>query len=248
MLKKTERIKQILVLIATFGVIYINYLAGAGRINNTTPGDISDKYQTAITPAGYAFSIWSVIYLGLIAFSIYQALPSQADNARFARIRSLYIANCAANCLWIYLWHYDLIALSILAMLGILGTLILINLNLRDSRSAAEIWIAKVPFNLYFGWVSVATILNASIVLVFLGFQTPATLTAILAAVLFAVAAFLAFVIRRNFDFPFYALAIAWALTAIAVNQSSNPIIMTAAIIGAVFALLTAVFGKKKIN
>lgn len=248
MLRRSERIKQILVLIATFGVIYVNYLAGIGKINNTTPGDISDKYQTAITPAGYAFSIWSLIYLGLIAFSVYQALPSQADNPRFARIRSLYVANCAANCLWIYLWHYDFIALSILAMLGILGTLVLINLNLRDIQSTAENWTAKVPFNLYFGWISVATILNASIVLVYLGFQTPAMLTAILAAVLIAIAAFLAFVIRRNFDFPFYALAIAWALAAIAVNQSSNTIIMISAIIGAIFALLTAFLGKKKIN
>lgn len=248
MLKKSERFKQILVLIATFGVIYINYLAGTGKINNTTPGDISDKYQTAITPAGYAFSIWSLIYLGLIAFSIYQALPSQAENARFTRIRSLYIANCAANCLWIYLWHYDFIAVSILAMLAILGTLVLINLNLRDTASAAEIWTAKVPFNIYFGWISVATILNASIVLVYLGVQTPATVTVVLCVILIAVAALLAFLIRRNFDFPAYALAISWALVAIAVNQSSQSVIMIAAIIGAVFALLTAFFGKKKIN
>lgn len=246
--KNNQFIKQFLVIIATAGVIFINYLAGTGKINSTTPAEISDKYPTLLTPAGYAFSIWSIIYVGLIAFSIYQALPSQSDNARFARIRSLYIANCAANCGWLYLWHYDYIGLSILAMLLILSTLVLINLNLRGIESGAELWTTKLPFNIYFGWITAATILNASIALVYFGVQTSAAITAILACLLIATATFLAVIIRRNFDFPAYALTIMWALIAIAVNQSANTIIFAAAIIGAIISLLTAFFGRKKIN
>ncbi len=128
-------LKQILVVVATFGVIAINYFAAQGYINNVTPAVISDKYPTFITPAGYAFAIWSLIYLGLIAFSIYQALPSQTENPRFKNVRTVYVANCAANCLWIYLWHYDQILASLGVMLIILGTLVLINVESAKCRN-----------------------------------------------------------------------------------------------------------------
>ncbi len=110
-----ERTRQFLVIAATAGVIFVNYLAGAGFINNKTPADISDQYPTLVTPAGYAFSIWGLIYAGLFAFSIYQALPAQI--ARFSKIRTLYLINCAANCAWLYLWHYEQIPLSLLIIL-----------------------------------------------------------------------------------------------------------------------------------
>lgn len=246
--KSNQYARQILVIIATAGVIFVNYLAGTGKLNNTTPAEISDKYPTMLTPAGYAFSIWSIIYLGLIAFSIYQALPSQSENERFTRIRTFHIANCAANCVWLYLWHYDYIGLSVLAMLFILLTLVLINLNLRGINSGAELWTTKLPFNIYFGWITAATILNASIALVYFGVQTSAAVTAILACLLIATATFLGIIIRRSFDFPAYALTIMWALIAIGVNQSANTIIFAATIIGAVISFLTAFFGRKKVN
>lgn len=248
MSKTSSQIKQISVIAATIGVIFVNYLAGTGQINNTMPGDISDKYQTAITPAGYAFSIWSLIYLGLIAFSIYQALPSQAGNRRFSRIRTLYIANCAANCIWIYLWHYGFIAASLAAMAAILLTLILINLNARGIESAAETWTTKVPFNLYFGWITVASILNASIVLVYFGVQTGENAARILGCLLIAAAVFPAIVIRKSFDFPSYALIVAWALIAIAVKQFAEIPVAAAAIIGAIILIFTAFFGRRKLN
>lgn len=246
--KSNQLIKQLLVIIATAGVIFVNYLAGTGKINNTTPAEISDKYPTMLTPAGYAFSIWSIIYLGLLAFSIYQALPSQSDNPRFTRIRTLYIANCAANCGWLYVWHYDYIGLSILAMLFILSTLVLINLNLRGIESGAELWTTKVPFNIYFGWITTATILNASIVLVYFGIQASEIVSTILACLLIATAVSLAIIVRRSFDFPSYALTIMWALIAIAVKQYAETAIVIAAIISALISFATAFFGRKKIN
>lgn len=247
MSKQNEQIKQYLVIIATFGVIFVNFLAGTGRINNTTPGEISEKYQTAITPAGYAFSIWSLIYLGLIAFSIYQAFPSQKNNPRFLRLRTLYVLNCVANCAWIYFWHYDFIAISLLAMFFILLSLILINFNLRGIESASETWTTKVPFNIYFGWITVATILNAWVVLVYLGIQLSETVSTILAFFSVSLVVVLAFIIRRNFDFPSYALTIAWALMAIAIGQYSQSFIMITAILGSVIAVLIAFLGRKRV-
>ncbi len=233
-------LKQILVIIATFGVIAVNYFAAQGYINNITPAAISDKYPTLITPAGYAFSIWSLIYLGLIAFSIYQALPSNTENPLFKRIRSLYIANCAANCLWIYLWHYDQITAALGVMFIILGTLVLINLNLRNVETMNETWLARVPFSLYFGWITVATILNFSVALVFLGVNTSEGNSVILSSVLIVVAVILGVLIHFKLSIFAYPLAIAWALTAIAVKQSGKTSIVVCAAFGVIALLIAA--------
>ena len=242
MSKSGSRVKQILVVIATIGVLLVNYLAGTGYINNTQTGDVSDKYPTFITPAGYAFSIWSLIYLGLLAFSIYQALPKNAE--RFSGTRTLYILNCAANCAWLYLWHYDQITASAGVMLLLLGTLILINLDLLKTGSgAADFWFARVPFNIYFGWITVATILNFTIALVSLGVKTSDLATNITACVLLVVAAALGVVMRFRFENAAYALTVAWALTAIAIKQSGRTAIVTVCAFGVMAQLFAALYG-----
>jgi translocator protein len=220
MSNKSERVKQILVIIATAGVIFVNYLAGTGQINNTSTGYISDKYPTAITPAGYAFSIWSLIYLGLIAFSIYQALPKNAE--KFANIRTVYILNCATNCAWLYLWHYEQITGSVAVMLLILATLVFINLNLLKSESTAELWLARIPFNIYFGWVTVATILNITIALVYLNVTVSPLLTTVLGCLLLVAATALGIMMQIRFANAAFPLTVAWAITAIAVKQSGQ--------------------------
>ena len=233
-----QKIRQILVVISTFGVIFINYLAATGKINNTDPGAVSDKYPTIITPAGYAFSIWSLVYVGLIAFSIYQALPSK--TARFANIRTVYILNCAANCAWIYLWHYGFIGASIFAMLIILGTLILINSYLLKTNSTAEYILARLPLNIYFGWITVATIANATITLAYLGVETSETVTKILGITLLLVATGLGILIRIKQQNIAYPLVIAWALTAIAVEQSGKTAIVVACAVCVIILLIAA--------
>ena len=233
-------LKQILVIVATFGVIAVNYFAAQGYINNVTPAVISDKYPTFITPAGYAFAIWSLIYLGLIAFSIYQALPLQTENPRFKSIRTFYVANCAANCAWIYLWHYDMIAASLGVMFVILGTLVLINAKLRNAETFAETWLARIPFSLYFGWITVATILNFTIALVSLGMNASESNSVLLSSILIVGAVVLGILIRFKLGIFAYPLAIAWALTAIAVKQSGKTSIVVCAAFGVIALLITA--------
>ncbi|MBA2494382.1 MAG: tryptophan-rich sensory protein [Acidobacteria bacterium] len=235
-----EKLKQFLVIIATVGVILINYFASVGYINGVTPEVISDKYPTFITPSGYAFSIWSLIYLGLIGFSIYQALPSQTENPRFKTIRTLYIVNCAANCLWIYLWHHDSILAALAVMFVLLGTLVLINVNLRRSESIAETWLARISFSLYFGWVTVATILNFTIALVFLGVNASESNSIILSSILIVGATALGILIRFKLSVFAYPLAIAWALTAIAIKQSGKTAIVMCAAFGVIALLVSA--------
>jgi hypothetical protein len=236
-----ERIKQFLVIAATAGALFVNYLAGTGYINNKTPADISDNYPTLLTPSGYAFSIWSLIYVGLIAFSIYQALPAQIS--RFSKIRTLYIINCAANCVWLYLWHYEQIPLSLFVIFVMLGTLIVINTNLPDTNSPSEIWVAQIPFNIYFGWITVATILNFSVALVFLGFDATGTMKVFLASALIIVATILGVVIHFKLAIAAYPLTIAWALIAIAVKHSIETVVVTVAAFGIIALLIAALSG-----
>ena len=215
-----RRTQQILAVIATFAVISVNFLAAKGFINHQTPQIISDKYPTLITPAGYAFAIWSLIYFGLIVFSIYQALPQNA--ARYAKIRTVYILNCAANCAWIFLWHYEQILASLIVMFVLLGTLVFINVKLLKTDSPTEYWLARVPFNVYFGWITVATILNFTVALVYLSVKTSDFATSILASVLIITATLIGIIIRFKLANAVYPVTIAWALTAIAVKQSGQ--------------------------
>jgi hypothetical protein len=215
-----DRLKQFLVIIATIGVIVFNWLAASSYLGGISTGAVSNKYPTNITPADYAFAIWSLIYLGLIAFSIYQALPSNAT--RFRSVRTIYILNCAAI---IFL---------------MLGTLAFINVKLQTTDSLEEFWLAKFPFGLYFGWITVATILNVTIALVSLNFQTTDSLAVTLSAVLILVATILGVVIRFKLVNVFYPLAIAWALTAIAVKQSGQTFIVASAAVGVIVLLIAA--------
>lgn len=237
MTNNSERIKQFLVIVATVGVIVFNYLAARGALNGIETGAISDKYPTRVTPAGYAFAIWSLIYLGIVAFSIYQALPK--NLRRFRSLRTIYILSCAANCVWLYFWHQEAILVSVAMIFLLLGTLAYINVKLQTTETQCEFWLAKFPFGIYFGWVTAAAIVNAAIALVYLNVQVSDSLAVMLGAGLVLIATALGIVIRFKLNNVFYSLAIAWALTAIAVKQSGQTLIVASAAV-AVNILLIA--------
>jgi len=205
-----------------------------GWIGGVTPSEISDRYPTPVTPAGYAFSIWSLIYIGMIAFSVYQLLPANA--ARFRRIRSLYILTCALNCGWIYMWHSDQIAICLVLIFLLAACLFLINLDLKETNGPGEYWLAKAPFSIYFGWVTAATLVNFAILLVHLDMSV-STGPGI---VLILLAATLGVIIRIKLVNYLYAVAIAWALTAIGVKQSGQTLIVVATAVGTVACLIAA--------
>lgn len=233
----TDRIRSILVLAATIGVIVFNWLAATGRLGSDT-AEISDKYPTLLTPAGYAFSIWSLIYLGLVAFSIYQMLP--ANLARFRTVRSFYIFSCALNCAWLYFWHREQIVLCFVVIAALCATLAIICYHLRDPESLSDMWATKASFGLYFGWVTAATLVNFTIMLKFLRVDLPNPAWTVLAVVLVLLAAALAILVRWKLTNYFYPIAVAWALTAIAVKQSGQTFIVVAAAIGVIACLIAS--------
>jgi hypothetical protein len=234
----TDRIRSYLVLTATLGVIAFNWIAATGRLGGTDTGAISDKYSTLVTPAGYAFSIWSVIYAGLAAYSIYQLLP--ANIARLRAFRSLYIFSCALNCAWLYFWHAEQIVICFVIIVALCGTLLAINYLLRDPESLADTWIVKAPFGIYFGWVTAASFVNFAIMLKYLQVDLSPTAESSLAAVLILGVAAIASVVRLKLTNYFYPLAVAWALTAIAVKQSGQTLIVLAAALGVVACLIAS--------
>ena len=232
-----DRLRSILVLVATVAVIAFNAIASAGYVNGVSPAAISAKYPTPLTPAGYAFSIWSLIYLGLIAFSIYQMLP--ANLARFRGIRLLYILSCLLNCTWIYVWHYDRIGVSLAVIVMLWAVLLLITVNIRGHASTADTWMVQAPFGLYFGWLTAASLVNFMVMLSWLGVDLQSGMIRILTIIFMLIATAAAVIVRVKLANFFYPLAIAWALTAIAVRQSGMTSIVVTAAIGVVVCLVT---------
>src|SRR4030095_3687509 len=177
----TDRIRSILVLAATAGVMVFNWLSATGRLGSDS-SEISAKYSTLLTPAAYAFSIWTLIYLGLAAFSIYQLLPE--NLTRFRAVRSFYIFSCALNCAWLYFWHREQLVICFVIIVALGITLAVICYQLRDPESLRDTWAAKAPFGLYFGWISAATLVNFAIVLKFVNVGLSPSTEGIMAVVL----------------------------------------------------------------
>src|SRR5512139_2824193 len=122
--KMKDSFRQISVFVSVIVTLIVNVLANALPINGLKTGQISDRFQVYFVPAGYVFSIWGVIYLGLIAFAIFQALPSLRATGWWISLGGL------ANSAWIFLWHYEQFPLTLAAMLVLLATLIVTYLGL----------------------------------------------------------------------------------------------------------------------
>ena len=233
---KSNRLQAILVLIATVATIVFNLFAALGLVNGVTPAEISNKYLTPVTPADYAFAIWGAIYAGLAVFSIYQFLPS--NWAKFDRIRTLYILSCALNCGWIYFWQQDKIAVCFVLILLLAATLFLIDANIRSPNSQGPYWLVQAPFAVYFGWVSAAAIVNLAVFLVSLKVVLTAEAWTAIAVVLLSLTTALGVFIRVKYSNYLYPLAVAWALTAIAVKQSGHTAIVVACALGVIISLI----------
>lgn len=224
-------------------VLVVNGLANGLPLGGQTTGEVSAKYPTLFTPAGFTFGIWGVIYLLLAAFVIWQALPAQRNNHRIAAISRLVIANCVANAAWIFVWHYDQLWLSLVLMAAILGTLVQIYRTLEASGppvSATEWIVLRLPFSLYVGWITVATIANISCVQYAMGWDNVGLSVLDWTLLKLAIAGAIgAGVVLRKGDIA-YVLVIAWAAFGVASKQVETPEVVGAATVLSVAALLLA--------
>ncbi len=245
-----DTLRQILVLIAALGTIIFNILANTLPLNGLNTGDISDRFKIFFVPAGYVFSIWGLIYIGLIAYAIYQVLPSQRENPRLRSIGYLFILSCLANIAWLFLWHYEVFEYTLVAMVVLLLSLIGIYLRLDTGRvkvTRGEVWAVQVPFSIYLGWITVATIANTTQLLYYLGWSgwgiSPETWTVIMLAAGVVISTLMS--LTRS-DIA-YSLVLVWAYVGIAVKHSETSIVSTSALVaaGLILVILIAVLVRK---
>lgn len=235
----------IAVAVATVATLIVNYLANSLPINGQTTGDVTRRVEVYFVPAGYVFSIWSLIYVGLIAFSVYGFLSTarnRPDSGAARAIAPLYLVTAVANCGWLFAWHHNAFPLSMVVMLVLLGTLIAIYRiqYARPAASTLEFWTVHVPFRVYLGWISVATIANATITLDDAGWSGFGISEPTWGVIMVLVAAALGLVMSLRHNDIAYAAVLIWALVGIAVRLSETTNVMVAALAGAA-ALVVAV-------
>jgi hypothetical protein len=207
-------------------------------------GEVSDAFPTLFTPAGYVFSIWGVIYTLLLIFSVYQFLPPQRDKAFIDRIGGLYVLASVANSVWIVLWVNEYIVLSTVLMGVLLGSLVGIYLRLEVEKvivSLKEKLAVQLPFSIYLGWITVATIANVAVSLVASDWNgwglSAVTWTVIVITVAILITLAVLFT-RRDVG---YSAVIMWALVGIIVKQIEIQSIVLAGGIGITIILIGVV-------
>ncbi len=229
-----------LVPVTTVATIAVNGLANALPIAGRLTGEISDSFPVLVTPAGYVFAIWGVIYLGLAGYAVWQSLPAQADNPRVrALVLPVSIGN-VANLVWILLWHTLLIGASLVAMLVLLGSLMVVYLRLRAPtrrRAPASISLgervwARGTFSVYLGWITVATVANVTIALYDAGWDGGFVPAQVWAAITLVVATVLGGRMLRRFDDGGYAAVLVWAFVGIVLAQWGATVVVGTAIVG----------------
>jgi benzodiazapine receptor len=243
--------RQIIVVLALIATIVVNGLANALPLNNLTTGEISDRFDVYFVPAGYVFSIWGLIYLALAAYAVYQALPAQKENPRLQAIAELFALSCALNVLWLVLWHYEVFLVTMATMLALLLVLILIYLGLGIGRarvSAAEKWLVHVPFSIYLGWITVATIANVTTVLDYLGWDGWGV-PQVWAVVMLVAGMSIASAVGLTRGDVAYMGVIVWAFVGIAVKHAATPPVSiaawsTAGLVGVMIVVSALVYKK----
>jgi benzodiazapine receptor len=243
---RSDVVRQVVVAVCVVITIALNSLANILPFNNLTTGEISDRFTVYFVPAGYVFSIWGLIYLFLIGFAVYQALPSQRTNPWLRRIGYLFVASCVANVAWLFLWHYERFVLTLIAMFALLLLLISIYLILSIGRrrvGVAELLLVHVPFSVYLGWVTVAAVANVTSVLDYVkwsGWGISPQAWAIIMLVIAAAIASLVSITRGDIA---YVAVIVWAFVGIAIKHSAVPIVAIAAWVLAAVVALTLIVG-----
>lgn len=207
-------------------IVAVNGLAGGTTIlGGKLTAQVSDANPTLVTPAGYVFSIWGIIYVLLGIFVVFQAMPSQKGKDYHKKISWFFVISSLLNIGWLFLWQFEYVTLSVVLMFLLLATLISIYVRLGIGKSAVplgEKLAVHVPFSVYLGWITIASIANVAVALVSVGwdgFGLSQEMWAVLIVILALLVTLLVLGTRKDVA---YGLVIIWALVGISVKQSGN--------------------------
>lgn len=223
--ESNKKLIPILTLVTYLLMVLVNALANIIPINNITTGELSDSYPNLFAPIGFTFSIWGLIYLLLLIYTIYQFKYYKTDSSLkdiFSRIGLLFIVSNIANTFWILAWHFRYIGLSVFLMLAILLTLILINMSLKNKQlTFTEKICIKLPFSVYFGWITVATVANITTFLVSISWTRLGLTEELWTVIILVVAALIGSAASIRFKSIPYGLVIIWAYVGIMAKHIS---------------------------
>lgn len=232
-------------IVAFIVMIAVNGMAGSiTLLNGKTSGEISDAYPTLITPAGYTFSIWGLIYTLLLIFIVYQVLPRNSEQPFLGQIGFLFALSSILNVVWLFLWHYELLSYSLILMFALLATLIAIYMRLNIGKthvSITEKTCVHLPFSVYLGWITVASIANVAAALEAAGWEGAGIDKSTWAVLVIAVALLITLAVLATRRDVAYGLVIVWALTGIMSKQIENQTIVLTAEISIAIILVAAV-------
>lgn len=236
---KTQQLLTLLAAIGMFALVIYSV--------NVAPSGQNPTYsiKNILIPAGYTFSIWSIIYLGLLGFAVYQVLPAQQDNPRLEKTRKWAILNFISNGLWLIAANNGLLWLTVLLIIIMLISLIKINEALEISKtkvSRAEVWAARIPFSMYYSWVTIATALNIAVFLQYNGWQGGGLSEEFWAVSVLTVAMIITTFVCLRYSNFIYMLVVVWATAGIYVaNQGKNQTMIIASLIALSIAIIISI-------
>ncbi|MPR36493.1 hypothetical protein [Salmonirosea aquatica] len=242
---------QVLNIIGFFIMLTLNFLANYLPLNGKTTGELSDQYPNLFVPSGATFSIWGVIYILLLIFTIYQA--STLFSAKASRVNTMvqkigvwYFASSLLNASWIVAWHYELVPVSVAIMLVLLFSLLVVNFGIyngSDFLNPGERFVTKAPFGVYLGWICVATIANVTTWLTGIGWNGGLE-DDTWAVLMIAIGGIIAFIAASRLHNGYLALAVVWAFGGIISKRlGQEPIYYSIVFVAGVAALLLFVYG-----
>ena len=245
---------QAINIVAFIVTVVVNGVAGSTTLlNGMTSADVSDMYPTLVTPAGFTFAIWGIIYTFLLLFVVYQALPKNRDKPFLSKIGLFFGLSSVCNVCCLLLWHYDLITYSLVLMFALLASLILVYRRLdigRATVSLKEMVFVHLPFSVYLGWISIATIANVSVALTAVGWDGWGIEASAWAVAIICVALLLSFAMLATRKDIMFCFVVVWALIGILEKQSANQTIFLTSEIGILLLLaaigVTVVFSRFK--
>jgi len=240
-----DTFRQMTNLISMLIALAVNILAATLPLNGQNTGEISDRFQVYFVPAGYVFAIWGVIYLGWVAFVIYQFRSSQKESPRLQRLGYLFTLSNLANAAWLFCWHYNQFGLSVLVMLTLLSLLVASYLRLNvngESVSSAERWSVDVPFSVYLGWITVATVANVTDWLYLVEWNGFGIAAQTWAVIMLAVASLLGLAMTITRRDAGYLSVLVWAFIGIALKQTTSAMVVTSAWVSAGVMLVLAAY------
>ena len=216
-------------IIAVILTIIVNGLANILPIGGKNTGELSDNIPNLFVPAGLTFAIWGIIYVLIILFAIYLAKDlfkkEKTTKSFLEKISYFFILASLANIIWIFLWHYEQILLSLLAMILLFISLLMIYLRLNmgiEKVSMKEKLFVHVPISVYIGWITVATIANVTAVLVTIGwdgFGISEEIWTMLVIIIATIITILILVTRKDYA---YSTVIVWALIGIYLKRIAD--------------------------